>query len=78
MKDTLMIARLTLEARAAVLEHRQDYAERPERHRGCLWCEDGRISHLLTDYANFYGDETADAVWALYQRAYPRGYPGIC
>jgi hypothetical protein len=74
---TNWIAYLTREARIAVLSHRQDARDNPDQHRGCLWCEDGRFSHWLTDCRNFYGADTASAVEALYDRAYGAGYSGI-
>lgn len=72
-----MVALLTREARLAVLNHREDRLQNLDRHTGCLWCEDGRLSHWLTDCRNFYGDEVADAVENLYDRAYCQGYQGI-
>lgn len=72
------IARLVQEARQAVLDHRADYARDPGSHRGCLYCEDGRLSHWLGDAEQFYcryeADRTEfDRVEALYRRAYPGG-----
>lgn len=77
MTDTQLVAYLCREARQAVLSHRQSANEEPDRHRGCLWCYDGRLSHWLTDARNFYGDDIADRVDSLYTRAYPFDYAGI-
>lgn len=74
MTDAKFVAILCNEARSAVIAHRRHYAEQPERHRGCLWCEDGRLSHWLTDARNFYCDDgLIDRVDELYARAYPQG-----
>ena len=66
------VASLAFEARQAVVSHRRDYAQNPDRHRGCLWCEDGRLSHWATDSFYRSDPEVVDKALALYGRAYPR------
>lgn len=79
MLDPKFVARLVRDARAAVLDHGEDAENDPQRHRGCLWCYDGRLSHWLSDARAFYrlDDEAVEQVASLYRRAYAVDYQGI-
>jgi hypothetical protein len=48
-------------ARVAVLSHRQHRDAHPDSHRGCLWCEDGRLAHFLTEIARYESGGSQDA-----------------
>jgi len=48
-------------ARDAVIAHQNDRSKDPNSHRGCLWCEDGRLSHWLTDVARWDSGGALDA-----------------
>jgi hypothetical protein len=69
-----LIPGLVFDARRRTQDHDQLHAP---YESGCLWCEDGPLAHIIGDYRRFYGDEVADRVWDLYEKAYPRGYAGI-
>jgi hypothetical protein len=69
-----LVPGLVFDARQRVMNHARQHD--PYKN-DCLWCGDGALSHIVSDYRNFYGDEIADRVWDLYSKAYPRGYAGI-